>query len=59
MNEKETDDEWTYSIDEVGPGGEVESEPDPVEAGSPKAEHVLFFALGVVAVLGAFVAVVL
>lgn len=36
--------DWKFELDEVGP--EAEPEPDPIEPGSPKLEHVIPFLLG-------------
>ena len=46
--------EWRFGVDEVGEDGE-QAEPEPmIEPGSPRAENVAFFALGVCVTLGVF-----
>ncbi|MFB6109646.1 MAG: hypothetical protein ABEJ60_02075 [Halodesulfurarchaeum sp.] len=37
--------DWQFEIDEVGP--ESESDPDPIEPGSPEIEHVIPFLFGI------------
>ena len=39
--------EWQFGLDEVGPDGIVESEPEPLEPGRPSAENVFFILLGI------------
>lgn len=42
--------DWKFDVDEVGPDGVLEAdESPPIEPGSPSAENVAFFVLGVVA----------
>jgi hypothetical protein len=43
--------EWQFSLDEVGPDGVVEDEPEPIEPEKPKLENVVFVLLGVVGTL--------
>lgn len=43
--------EWRFGVEDVGPDGIVEQDRDPIEPGSPKAEHAAFVLLGVVAAL--------
>ncbi|WP_245902891.1 DUF7312 domain-containing protein [Salinigranum rubrum] len=45
------DDEWEFGLDEVGPDGVVESEPEPLEPGQPTLENTVFVLLGVVGTL--------
>jgi|AntDeeMinimDraft_4_1070355.scaffolds.fasta_scaffold51938_2 hypothetical protein len=51
----ETDEEaggdWRFELDEVGE--EADTGPDPIEPGSPTAENVAFFLLGVATMAGA------
>ncbi len=49
-NEDE-DGEWEFALDEVGPDGVVESEPEPLEPGRPTLENTVFVLLGVVGTL--------
>ncbi|GGM67925.1 hypothetical protein J2752_002146 [Halarchaeum rubridurum] len=52
-----TDDgEWRFGVDEVGEDGAVAQEPEspPVEPGSPSAENVAFFVVGVALAVGTF-----
>jgi hypothetical protein len=41
---------WRYEVDEVGP--DAEPEVRAIEPGSPDAENVAFFVLGVAAMVG-------
>lgn len=51
--EIEADDEWRFSIDEVGPDAEPETpETDPIEPESISAEHAAFVVLGVLLAVG-------
>ena len=43
--------EWQFGLDEVGPDGLVEDEPEPLEPGQPTLENVFFVLLGVVGTL--------
>lgn len=43
--------EWRFGVDEVGEDGERVEE-DPIEPGSPRAENVAFFVLGVCVTVG-------
>ncbi|WP_372909685.1 hypothetical protein [Salinigranum sp.] len=45
------DEEWTFGLDEVGPDGAVESDPEPLEPGRPSLENTVFVLLGVVGTL--------
>lgn len=42
--------QWRYELDEVGPDAEADSR--DVEPGSPSAENVVFFLLGVALTVG-------
>jgi hypothetical protein len=44
-------DEWQFGLDEVGPDGIVEEEPEPLEPGQPRLENVFFVLVGVVGTL--------
>jgi len=44
-------DDWQFELDEVGEEGDAG--PDPIEPGSPSAENVAFFLLGVATMAGA------
>jgi len=46
----DNDGSWRYGLDEVGPDAEPEG--DSIEPGSPSAENVVFFLLGVAFMLG-------
>ena len=50
-SERDDESEWRFDVDEVGENGE-RVEADPIEPGSPRAENVAFFVLGVCAMLG-------
>ena len=51
--EGDTDTEWRFSIDEVGPDAEAdEVEADPIEPEEISLEHASFVALGVAIALG-------
>lgn len=52
-DERAADDEseWQFGLDEVGPDGVIEDEPEPIEPGKPKLENVVFILLGVVGTL--------
>jgi len=39
--------EWQFGLDEVGPDGIVEAEPEPLEPGRPSVENVFFILLGI------------
>ena len=43
--------EWQFGLDEVGPDGVVEDEPEPLEPGQPTLENTVFVILGVVGTL--------
>jgi hypothetical protein len=43
--------EWQFELDEVGPDGAVEAEPEPLEPGTPTLENTLFVLLGVAGTL--------
>jgi hypothetical protein len=43
--------EWQFGLDDVGPDGVVEDEPDPIEPEKPRLENVVFVLLGVVGTL--------
>lgn len=43
--------EWQFGLDDVGPDGVVEAEPEPLEPGQPTLENALFVLLGVVGTL--------
>jgi hypothetical protein len=43
--------QWEFGLDEVGPDGIVDSEPEPLEPGQPRLESVFFVLLGVVGTL--------
>jgi hypothetical protein len=45
------DREWEFALDDVGPDGIVEAEPEPIEPGTPRLENVVFVLLGVVGTL--------
>lgn len=47
------DEKWRYGVEEVDEDGVVEPEVEPIEPGSPKAENVAFFVLGVATMVGA------
>jgi hypothetical protein len=47
----EEEGEWQFGLDEVGPDGVVEDEPEPIEPETPKLENVVFVLLGVVGTL--------
>jgi hypothetical protein len=47
----EAEGEWEFGLDEVGPDGIVEAEPDPIEPGTPRLENVVFVLLGVAGTL--------
>jgi hypothetical protein len=50
----EDEGEWRFGVDEVGEEAEDDfPDPDPIEPGSPSAENVAFFVLGVAAMAGA------
>ena len=49
--------EWEFTLDEVTEGGQVYPEPEPIEAGSPTAEGVLFVLVGVALALVVLVAI--
>jgi len=53
MSETDEDAEggWRFAVDEVGEEADVG--PDPIEPGSPSAENVAFFLLGVATMAGA------
>jgi hypothetical protein len=55
MSEDEA--EWRFGVDEVGEDADETPDhvrdPDPIEPGSPSAENVAFFVLGVVTMAGA------
>jgi hypothetical protein len=40
------DSDWEFGLDEVGPGGRVDPEPEPLEPGDPTLENVFFVLLG-------------
>jgi len=44
-------DDWQFELEEVGEEGDAG--PDPIEPGSPSAENVAFFLLGVATMAGA------
>jgi hypothetical protein len=46
-----TEEEWQFGLDEVGPDGVVEPEPEPLEPGQPSLENVVFVLIGVVGTL--------
>ena len=46
----DNDGSWRYDLDDVGP--DAESQENPIEPGSPSAENVAFFLLGVAFMLG-------
>ena len=50
-DEDEDEGEWQFGLDEVGPDGIVESEPEPLEPGTPTIENVFFVLVGVVGTL--------
>lgn len=43
--------EWQFELDEVGPDGVIEDEPEPIEPGQPTLENVFFVLVGVVGTL--------
>ena len=43
--------EWQFGLDEVGPDGALEAEPEPLEPGQPTLEHTVFVLIGVVGTL--------
>ena len=47
----EDEGEWQFGLDEVGPDGIVESEPEPLEPGTPTIENVFFVLVGVAGTL--------
>ena len=47
----DAEDGWRFELDEVGEEADVG--PDPIEPGSPTAENVAFFLLGVATMAGA------
>jgi len=46
----DNDESWQYDLDDVGP--DADPQETSIEPGSPSAENVVFFLLGVVFVLG-------
>lgn len=48
------DSQWRFDLDEVGP----ESEPDPLEPGSPTRENIAFVILGAVGTVFAIIQLV-
>ena len=46
----DNDESWQYDLDEVGPGAKPRE--SRIEPGSPGAENVVFFLLGVAFMLG-------
>jgi hypothetical protein len=50
-SESEGEGEWQFGLDEVGPDGVVEPEPEPIEPGTPRLENVVFVLLGVAGTL--------
>jgi hypothetical protein len=52
VDEASTEDrEWQFGLDDVGPDGVIEEEPDPIEPETPRLENVIFVLLGVVGTL--------
>lgn len=51
LSTEEEEGEWQFGLDEVGPDGIVEDEPEPIEPGTPKLENVVFVLLGVAGTL--------
>lgn len=49
--------EWQFTLDEVDEDGQVYPEPEPIEAGSPTTEGVLFVLVGVALTLFVLVGV--
>jgi hypothetical protein len=49
--DESAEEEWQFGLDEVGPDGVVEPEPEPLEPGQPTLENVFFVLLGVVGTL--------
>ena len=47
----EAEGEWQFGLDEVGPDGIVENQPEPIEPGTPRLENVVFVLLGVAGTL--------
>ena len=47
----DAEDEWQFGLDEVGPDGALEAEPDPIEPETPELENVLFVLVGIVGML--------
>ncbi|WP_380675951.1 DUF7312 domain-containing protein [Salinigranum sp. GCM10025319] len=45
------EEEWQFGLDEVGPDGIIEPEPEPLEPGTPTIENVIFVLVGVVGTL--------
>jgi hypothetical protein len=52
--DEDVEGDWRFEVDEVGEEGDVG--PDPIEPGSPTAENVAFFLLGVATMAGAIAA---
>lgn len=47
MSDTPDEGDWEFSLDEVTEGGQVQSEPKPIEPGAPTAEGVFFLLVGV------------
>ncbi|AKU06916.1 MULTISPECIES: DUF7312 domain-containing protein [Haloferax] len=58
-DDRDGDGEWRFGVDDVGPDGIVDDEPEieqlPIEPGSPRAENVAFVFLGVLLAVGLIV----
>ncbi|AAG18901.1 MULTISPECIES: hypothetical protein [Halobacterium] len=51
MSQTDDDREWRFTLNEVGE--DATTSPETIEAGSPAAENVAFFVLGVATMVGA------